>query len=279
MSYTIRKIIPKEIKLFMDWAEKEGWNPGLNDGRAFLFTDPAGFLVGELDGEIIAIKSAIRYGNEFGFMGFYIVKPEYRGKGYGYKLWWEGFNRVMNIPSGMDGVPEQQENYIKSGYDFAYRQIRFEGKDIIPKESFNVKPVVEADLCNILDYDKTIFPASRAAFIKEWVMMPESLTLKIDEGVTIKGYGTIRKCVNGGFKIGPLFADNEVYAKQLFLSLIDFADGNPVYIDTPEINHHAVELAKAYGMKPVFETARMYHGGNPERRREKIYGVTSFELG
>lgn len=44
MSYTIRKIIPKEIKLFLDWAEKEGWNPGLHDGRPFLFTDPAGFL-------------------------------------------------------------------------------------------------------------------------------------------------------------------------------------------------------------------------------------------
>lgn len=279
MSYKIRKILPKEIKIFIQWAEKEGWNPGLHDDRPFLFSDPAGFLVGELDGEIIATKSAVRYGNEFGFMGFYIVKPEFRGKGYGYQLWKAGFERIRDIPSGMDGVVEQQHNYIQSGYEFAYRQIRFEAKDLIPKKSFEVKPVTDEDLCNLLDYDKTVFPANRAAFIKEWVAMPESLTLKAEQGIVIQGYGTIRKCHNGGFKIGPLFADDYEIARKLFLALADFAEGKPVYLDTPEINPQAITLAKEFGMQFVFETARMYHNGNPERDREKIFGVTSFELG
>ncbi|GAB1348944.1 GNAT family N-acetyltransferase [Ignavibacteriales bacterium] len=279
MSFIIRKILPKEIKIFIDWAEKEGWNPGLNDDRPFLFCDPAGFLVGELEGEIIATKSAVRYGQEFGFMGFYIVKPDFRGKGYGYQIWKAGFERLSDIPSGMDGVVAQQHNYLKSGYEFAYRQIRFEGMEIIPKKSFEVKPIVEADLCNLLDYDKTIFPANRAAFIKEWVSMPESLTLKVENGVQIQGYGTIRKCYNGGYKVGPLFADEYDIAKKLFLALVDFAEGKPVYLDTPEINPQAIQLAKEFNMEYVFETARMYNGGNPERDREKIFGVTTFELG
>ena len=40
-----------------------------------------------------------------------------------------------------------------------------------------------------------------------------------------------------------------------------------------------MKLAKALNMKRVFGTARMYKGPFPETRLEKIFGVTSFELG
>ncbi len=279
MSYTIRKALPKELAIFLDWAEEEGWNPGLHDARPFLFTDPEGFLVGELDGEVIAVKSAVRYNDEFGFMGFYIVKPEFRGKGYGYQIWKAGFDRLKDIPSGMDGVVAQQHNYVKSGYEFAYRQIRFEASDIIPRKSFELTAVTEADLCNILDYDKTIFPAKRGAFIKEWIAMNDSYSLKAGDGVNLKGYGTIRLCRNGGFKVGPLFADDTETARTIFLQLVDYAEGKPVYLDVPEVNSAAMQLARSLGMQYVFETARMYNGWNPDRRREKVYGVTTFELG
>lgn len=279
MSYKIRKALPKELSIFLDWADKEGWNPGLHDAGPFLFTDPEGFLVGELDDEVIAVKSAVRYNDEFGFMGFYIVKPEFRGKGYGYQIWKAGFDRLKDIPSGMDGVVDQQHNYVKSGYEFAYRQIRFEGKEMIPKKSFELSAITEADMCNILDYDKTIFPATRGAFLKEWLFMPDSYSLKAGDGINLSGYGTIRLCTNGSFKVGPLFADDPATARTLFLQLVDYAEGKPVYLDVSEVNSAAMELAKSQGMKYVFETARMYAGGNPERRREKIFGVTTFELG
>lgn len=134
-------------------------------------------------------------------------------------------------------------------------------------------------MCNILDYDKTIFPTARGAFIKEWLSMPDSYSLKAGDGVQLKGYGTIRLCRNGGFKIGPLFADDHQTARTIFLQLVDYAEGKPVYLDIPEVNDQAMDIAQSLGMKYVFETARMYSGGNPERRREKVYGVTSFELG
>ena len=61
-------------------------NPGLFDAESFHAADPDGFLLGELDGEPIGSVSAVRYGTEFGFLGFYIVKPAYRGQGYGLRL-------------------------------------------------------------------------------------------------------------------------------------------------------------------------------------------------
>ncbi len=85
--YAIRTMTKQDIKTAIDWAAAEGWNPGLHDAESFYAADPSGFLIGEIDGEPVSTLSAVKYGNSFGFMGFYIVKPTYRGKGYGIQLW------------------------------------------------------------------------------------------------------------------------------------------------------------------------------------------------
>ncbi len=99
------------------------------------------------------------------------------------------------------------------------------------------------------------------------------------ENGKLAGYGVIRKC-HTGYKIGPLFADKPELAEVLFLSLksgIDSAE--PVYLDTPEVNRAAVELAEHNNMKVVFETARMYRRNYPDTPLNRVFGVTSFELG
>ena len=50
-------------------------------------------------------------------------------------------------------------------------------------------------------------------------------------------------------------------------------------LDVPEVNRAAVSLAERNGMTPAFETARMYNKGEPELRLDKVYGMTTFELG
>ena len=44
-------------------------------------------------------------------------------------------------------------------------------------------------------------------------------------------------------------------------------------------NKDAIALAEALGLKPVFETARMYTGAIAPLRLDRIFGITSFELG
>jgi hypothetical protein len=51
------------------------------------------------------------------------------------------------------------------------------------------------------------------------------------------------------------------------------------FLDVPGINRDAIALAEDLGLTPVFETARMYTGKIPPLRLERIFGVTSFELG
>lgn len=278
MDYIIRNMNPEEMDFAVSLAAEEGWNPGKNDGAVFYTTDPNGFFVGELNGEIIACKSAVRYGDKFGFMGFYIVKKEFRGKNFGLQLWKHAFDRLKDIPSGMDGVVAQQANYAKSGYVLAYRQLRYEGQNITEKPSFKLSEISDISLDELIKYDETIFPAPRPEFLKLWLNQPDiSVKVSVNES-KITGYGVIRPC-RVGYKIGPLFAESSSIAENIFLSLAEFAYGKEIYLDVPESNTQAVELVKKYNMRYVFETARMYNNGRPKDNPQKVFGVTTFELG
>ncbi len=63
---------------------------------------------------------------DFGFIGLYIVRPEYRGRGYGLAIFNEAMRYLEDRCVGLDGVIAQQENYRRSGFKLAYRNIRFQ---------------------------------------------------------------------------------------------------------------------------------------------------------
>ena len=280
MKLEIRVMSRKEVDLAIEWAAKEGWNPGFYDAECFYASDPNGFMIGLLNDEPVAIISVVKYGESFGFLGFYIVKPEYRGKGYGIQIWNAGMKYLNGRNIGLDGVVTQQDNYRKSGFKLAYRNIRYEsnGGGNFPNDSEIVK-LSSLPFETVESYDKVLFSANRTQFINCWINQPNHNALGIMQNGKLAGYGIIRKC-RVGYKIGPLFGDTPQLAETLFLALKSgLKPTETVYLDTPELNNAAVALAKRYNMKVVFETARMYTEEINDIPINKIFGVTTFELG
>lgn len=279
-NYTIKTMNRKEIDIAIEWAAKEGWNPGLHDANCYFAADKNGFLIGRLGDQPIATISAIKYGDSFGFLGFYIVKPEYRGKGYGIQIWNAGLKYLKGVNIGLDGVVTQQENYKKSGFKLAYRNIRYEGigGGNSPKRS-EIVELSTIPFETIDRYDQPFFPANRSRFTKSWISQPECHALGIVQNGKLAGYGVIRKCRNG-YKIGPLSADNPELGESLFLALKSKTSlSEPIFLDTPEVNQAAVALAEKNKMKVSFETARMYMGDFPDMPLDRFFGVASFEIG
>ena len=116
--FRIRTMRSDEIALAADWAETEGWNPGLSDASCFACVDPKGFFIGEFEGEPAATLSVVNYDERFAFLGFYIVRPDLRGRGFGLRLWNAGMEHAGGRTVGLDGVVAQQDNYRKSGFEF-----------------------------------------------------------------------------------------------------------------------------------------------------------------
>src|ERR687897_410610 len=116
VALTIRTMRPDEIPIAVDWAAAEGWNPGLADAACFAAADPQGFFIGEFEGAPAATVSCVNYGADFAFLGFYIVRKDLRGRGFGLRLWDAAIAHAGSRVIGLDGVVAQQQNYRKSGF-------------------------------------------------------------------------------------------------------------------------------------------------------------------
>lgn len=277
--FVIRRMTKEEIPIAIDWAFKEGWNPGLGDAQCFYEADQNGFFIGLLDGDPIATGCAIAYDDHFAFCGLYIVKGEYRHHGYGIQLTQERLKYLGNRITGIDGVLENVAKYQNIGYVSAHLNTRYEFNS---KHSFEVSPHIvdlqSIPFKHIEEFDRKYFPAPRAAFLNSWITQPNGYALGFKKDNTLLGYGVIRKC-HQGYKIGPLFADSPAIAESLFISLCSKVNEGPIYLDIPEPNLHALALVKRYQMQPKFEVARMYRNGSPAIDLQGVFGVTTFELG
>lgn len=276
---TIRAMRPDEIPIAIDWAANEGWNPGLADAACFATVDPGGFLIGEIDGVPAATISCVNYDSHFAFLGFYIVRPELRGRGYGLRIWNAAIAHAGSCVIGLDGVVAQQRNYEKSGFVHAYANIRYGGAASAPDAAgADIIALTEIPLPRIEAWDSTVFPAPRSAFLRAWIGTPGHIGRALVRNGEIAGWGVIRPC-RRGFKIGPLFADDRAAAEAVLAALLARIDGGEIFLDVPAVNPQAVALATALGLAPVFETARMYTGAIAPLRLDRVFGVTTFELG
>ena len=181
---------------------------------------------------------------------------------------------------GLDGVVDQQRNYRKSGFELAYRNIRQAGTsrhtDSVPPE---IVPLKEVAFDAIQAFDRCFFPAPREEFLRSWISQKHSISRAYMESGKLRGYAVLRQC-REGWKFGPLFAETPLIAESLFLGLQqEIEAGETLFLDTPEPNQAALDLARKYRMTPVFETARMYRGKVPDLNLDGIFGVTTFELG
>lgn len=261
------------------WAADEGWNPGLNDRLAFTSADPRGFLMGRVDGEPAACISVVRYGTDHGFLGFYIAREQFRGRGFGLRIWHSGMSRMGARNIGLDGVVDQQANYRKSGFSAAWTNVRFSGVPAAsnPPEGAQLVDARTLPFDLLARYDRRFFPAPRDSFLSCWLTTPDRIALAALRDGNVVGFGVCRPSQTDS-RVGPLYADTTPIAASI-LSGLHAQAGTPLVIDVPDANPAAVKLAHEQGFEAQFETARMYTGPVPSLDFDGYYAVTSLELG
>ena len=277
--YRIERMPLAEVETTIDWAAREGWNPGLNDAACFHAIDPNGFLMGVLDGRPIARASALIYDDKFAFCGLHIVEQPYRGKGYGLALTKARLEYIGDRNAGLDGVENMVEKYARLGYRTAHRSTRHSFEPNTKQHVVEqIVPLATVPFADLAAYDRRHFFAPRDQFLRRWIAQEGSVALGFVDGRRLKGYGVLRKC-RSGYKIGPLFADQPEIAEGLFSALCNHAVGEPVSIDIPEPNQAAAQLAARHDMRPDFTCERMYLKGDPGLPLDNIFGLTTFEAG
>lgn len=265
-----------EIRLMLDWAAEEGWNPGIDDADAFHAADPDGFFIASDGKTPIAAISVVNHCDEFAFLGLYLCRPEYRGRGIGFRLWNFALSHAGERTVGLDGVPEQQANYAKSGFGPAARTSRLQG--ILPETALRYPIATPEDFEVIAQLDRAAIGFDRKRFLEAWLnTIPTRKTvLLLDEGV-VSGFATVRLC-RKGCKIGPIIAPSAEAAFDLARQAAAALGQREVFIDIPDSKLDLGRVLKAEGFVETFSTARMYRGPAPVTGASQ-YAIATMELG
>lgn len=274
----VRHLAASDVALMTDWAAAEGWNPGLHDAETFFAADPGGFLASLADDAPAAVVSLVSTGEGLAFLGLYICRPDLRGQGYGWRVWQAAMDLAGDRTIGLDGVPDQQPNYVKSGFDLAWQNARYTGPGggAVPPE---LVPLGEVPLASLVALDHAVGGIRRDQFLRAWVSQPDATGFaSLGDDGQLRGWGMVRPC-RRGWKIGPLLANDTESGLQVLDGLRAVAGRDEVSLDLPVPNQAAVDAAIARGMAPSFFTARMYRGTPPVVDLDKLWGVASFELG
>jgi hypothetical protein len=221
----------------------------------------------------------VAYDASFGFVGLYIVHPEFRGRGYGLQTWRAGMAHLGTRNVGLDAVPAQRDNYRRSGFAVAHNHIRYRGKGGGPCPAGVVR-LSAVPFEDVLAYDRGCFPAPRPAFLRAWLALPESVALGCLREGRLAGFAVAHRGEEG-FKIGPLFANDLTAAEILLRGLTAETGGGTFFLDVPDCGENlaAAHLVGRFGMTEVLRTARMYTRGRPRLYAGRVFGVTSLELG
>lgn len=271
-----RTVSLSELETVLDWAAEEGWNPGLDDAAAFHAADPQGFFVALEDDTPVAAISVVNHSDDFAFLGLYLVRPGWRGRGLGFGLWHTAIAHAGSRTIGLDGVEDQQANYARSGFAHAGGTTRYGGRAMARRDPM-IRTATEREIPALISLEASASGWPKPAYLAAWLRGTETRqTFLLEDNAGIAGFATIRRCRSGA-KIGPLVCKDAEAARRLIEHGAAALNAD-IMIDVPSTSTDLDALCREFGFTPGFRTARMYRGKAPATRHP-CYGVTSLELG
>ena len=292
--FSIRIITNNELEHVTDWAILEGFAPGFDDISIYKNTDQQGIWVGCLNDIPIGSIACVKYNQSYGFIGLFIVKKNFRHKGYGLKLWKHALQYLKDIDCiGLEAAPNRLNDYAKWGFKKSsvtnrWKLYRFQD---LPKNNFYIEDLSKFNVVigkeisseQVLIYDSQRELSPRPHFLNDWLQNSVGTVKSIvDENGMCHGFGRIRPCIlpdnKRGWRIGPLLADTPPIAELLIRELVNGLDSQ-ILLDCPSLNPYANYLLSNLGFTTISKTYRMYKGNQPPCPMNQVYGLACLELG
>ncbi|OTA21908.1 acetyltransferase [Xenorhabdus beddingii] len=267
----------------VEMARQEKWNPGFGDEYLFFNIDNKGFFISYLQGQPIASMAVVNFNENYASIGYYIVKPEFRGKGIGLALWKFAIKHAGERIIALDAVPEQEKNYSKWGFKTHYHTLRIQGRassnSINKVNTPNINIVDQSSIQSVIEFDTSIIGYPRDRLLTSWFFGNNRKGFIFSENQNIKGLIGLRQS-NDGYRIGPFYAKDKEHIKALFLTAIrEIPEDALVTLDVPEYAQTTINLLDSFGFQTLFHTCKMYRGTPRIDYEQGNNAQASLELG
>ena len=244
LTSVFRNATAKDVDMFTRRTVSDGGQIGPYDYPCGFAFDPKGFLVHEIDNELVTHACATRYPKNHSHIGGIIVTEKYRRMGY-YKLSAQAIMEFcdQNYTVGCDTTPHMKDTLIsrygfKTWWDiyiakFSLHKIAAKLATLTVPEDVLVKSIRSIQLEKLLEYDRLVFGTDRQVFLEKWINAPGSfgwaaLNVKSDK---IVGYTVLKQVIRGGgteigMAVAPLYSDDAHIAKCLLKTAAEYCLAN-----------------------------------------------------
>jgi len=278
---TIRKMMEADIPAGMRLCEIAGWTQVERDWQRFLELEPDGCFVAELDWEVRATVTTLRYESRFAWLGMLLTDPNTRRQGLGTRLLEQGCLYLENAgveTVRLDGTPMGHSLYLQRGFEDEYEIQRWEGAPSF-QGGKGLPLMTPSDLDAVSALDRHIFGADRSPLLNSLWHENPLLSAVLRQGKEITGYLFGREGSRTRY-LGPWVALSRAAAEQLLQGMLSRFPDQKTYVDLCLKNPDAISVAQAFGFKFQRMLTRMCRGPNRYPGAPHfVYGIAGPELG
>jgi len=275
----IRLMTRQDIPDAMRLKEMAKWNQTVKDWERFLFANPEGCFIAEIDRRLVGTVATIIYEGRFAWIGMVLVEPQFRGQGIGRALLERAIEHLdfRSITCmKLDATPQGKPIYEKIGFVDEYDLERWALKKLPARVP--LKTVVP-ELADVLQFDREVFGADRSALLRSLSELAPEFVQVLTTPRDITGYAFGRRGSLAD-SFGPWIARDKDAAALLLDSFLARSSRELVFIDCLKLNPWATRLAEERGFEFGRPLTRMYRGDNTHPGRpDLVFGILGPEFG
>jgi GNAT superfamily N-acetyltransferase len=275
-----RDMTARDAEAGLALSRLSGWNQTEEDW-SLLLEPPSVFRAATLDDRVIGCAGAMVYGKRLAWVCMVLVDPAERSHGVASRLVGEVLERLPEVEAvGLDATPLGVPVYARLGFAPAGTLARLETRapaSGLPVPA-RVRPILQADLADILLRDLEVFGANREPLLRRaWSAAPE-LAWCLGDPAAGPGYGFGRRGANAT-QIGPVVAEGDAAALDIVAASLARRPGERFFLDAPAWTEWRSALARL-GFQEQRPFTRMYRGGHhPRSLPSHSYAVFGPEFG
>jgi ribosomal protein S18 acetylase RimI-like enzyme len=267
----LRRLIVEDIPSALELSTQAGWNQTADDWRMLIDLAPESCFAIEMEGELAATTTLLRYGTRLAWLGMVLTKIKFRGQGLARRLLSEALKLAdqMNVETvKLDATDQGRSLYEKLGFRSEQPVERWARQGTRSALAFDTQ--FNSFSGEQLSNDQEAFGAERAQFLRKLAERNRPL-------IAGKSYLLARSGSRTAY-LGPcVSADGEV-ARSLIECCVRTTTA-AISWDLLQRNRDAEVIAKDLGFTPQRYLTRMVRGRDLRGREESVYALGGFEFG
>lgn len=275
----IRTMTTDDLALGLRLSRQAGWNQTEADWLRFMYFEPEGCFVAELDGCAVGTTTTCVLGR-VAWIAMVLVDIDARGQGIGTRLLRNALDHLdgRQVPTvRLDATELGRPVYEKLGFAPEYELARYEGIAPSCPTPPTVAEATSESYRGIVKFDKKMTGTDREKMlVRLFAEFPQNLRVSRRQG-RIEGYATSRPGANA-VQIGPCVAATDA-GPALLRDALNRCSGKQVFVDIPLDNAGAVKIAESSGLRIQRSFTRMYRGEKVDDRIEALWASSGAEKG